>query len=104
MYPLSHGSPNPLGMIFAIMAKSLVKAPETFGARLRRFRAASGFTLEQVGRKVGLSKRMVAYYEIQGGTPSPEQLAAFAKALGISADQLVGTSGAQAADAPRGGG
>jgi hypothetical protein len=47
---------------------------------------------------------MVAYYEIQGGTPSPEQLAAFAKALGISADQLVGTAGAQAVDAPRGGG
>ena len=104
MYPPSQGSCDSLGRIFAIMAKSLAKPPETFGARLRRFRATSGFTLEQLGRKVGLSKRMVAYYEIQGGTPSPEQLAAFAKALGISADQLVGTAGAQAVDAPRGGG
>jgi transcriptional regulator with XRE-family HTH domain len=93
-----------MGRIFAIMAKSLSKSPETFGARLRRFRSASGFTLEELGRKVGLSKRMVAYYEIQGGTPSPEQVAAFAKALGISADQLVGASSAKAADAPRNGG
>jgi transcriptional regulator with XRE-family HTH domain len=104
MYPLTHDFPDPLVKLFAIMAKSLAKAPETFGTRLRRFRAASGFTLEQLGRKVGMSKRMVAYYEIQGGTPSPEQLAAFAKALGVSADQLVGATGAQAADAPRGGG
>jgi transcriptional regulator with XRE-family HTH domain len=104
MYLPAHDFSDPLGKIFAIMAKSLAKDPETFGSRLRRFRVAGGFTLDQLGRRVGLSKRMVAYYEIQGGTPSPEQLAAFAKALGVSADQLVGASGTQPADAPRGGG
>jgi transcriptional regulator with XRE-family HTH domain len=101
----SHASPDPAVSIFSIMAKVLTgKTQETFGARLRRFRNASGFTLVELGRKVGLSKRMVLYYEIQGGTPSPEQVAAFAKALGITADQLVGASAAKTADAPRNGG
>jgi transcriptional regulator with XRE-family HTH domain len=82
------------------MAKALSKTAEPFGARLRRIRSARGLTQEELGGKIGLSKRMVAYYEIQGGTPSPAQLALFAKALGVSADELVGTTaGAGGADA-----
>jgi transcriptional regulator with XRE-family HTH domain len=86
------------------MAKALSKTAEPFGARLRRIRTARGLTQEELGSKIGLSKRMVAYYEIQGGTPSPAQLALFAKALAVSADELVGTNaaagGGDTADAP----
>ena len=52
--------------------------------------------------KTGLSKRMVAYYEIQGGTPSPAQLGQFAKALGVSADELVGASATRGGDTAEG--
>jgi len=102
----SHATPDPTVTILSIMAKALAakSQEETFGTRLRRFRNASGLTLVELGRKVGLSKRMVLYYEIQGGTPSPEQVAAFAKALGISADQLVGASVVKTTDAPQNGG
>lgn len=65
-------------------------AGETFGERLRRLRAARGLTQLELGRTVGLSQRMVAYYEVQGGTPGPELLARMAEALGVSADALVG--------------
>jgi hypothetical protein len=49
---------------------------------------------------------MIAYYEIQGGTPSPDQLAHFAKTLSVSIDELLDTKSRSAAlpadDAPRG--
>lgn len=69
------------------MAKAV---SETFGGRLRRFRNAKGLTQRALGRETGLTQRMVAYYEIQGGTPGPELLASFAEALGVSADALIG--------------
>ena len=87
------------------MAKAPSKTAEPFGARLRRPRTARGLTQQELGGKIGLSKRMFAYCEIQGGTPSHAQLALFAKVLGVSADELVGTAGGgggEPADAPHG--
>lgn len=81
-------------ILVGVMAKALSKTSEPFGSRLRRFRIARGLTQEELGTKTGLSNRMVAYYEIQGGTPSPAQIARFAKILGVSADELVGTAAA----------
>ena len=66
------------------------KADETFGSRLRQFRNARGITQLALGRMVGLSQRMVAYYEVQGGDPGPELLSKLAEALGVTADALVG--------------
>lgn len=85
------------------MAKVLSKSADSFGARVRRLRTARGLTQEELGAKTGLSKRMVAYYEGQGGTPSPALLGQLAKALGVSADELVGTTAraGDAADAPQ---
>lgn len=67
------------------MAKS-----ETFGTRLRRLRLEKGLTQLQLGRRVGLSNRMVAYYEIEGGEPRPDLLSRLAEALGVSLDVLAG--------------
>lgn len=67
------------------MAKS-----ETFGTRLRRLRQENGLTQLQLGRRVGLSNRMVAYYEIEGGEPRPDLLSRLAEALGVSLDVLAG--------------
>lgn len=84
--------PDRARMLLDAMAKALSKTSETFGSRLRRVRIARGLTQEELGKKTGLSNRMVAYYEIQGGTPSPTQVARFAKILGVSADELVGAT------------
>jgi transcriptional regulator with XRE-family HTH domain len=63
---------------------------EPFGQRLRRLRLAKGLTQAELGRTVGLSNRMVAYYEIQGGVPSSELFKSLAEALGVSMDALAG--------------
>lgn len=63
---------------------------ETVGDRIRQLRKTKGLTQRELGRQVGLSQRIVTYYESQGGTLSPELLARFADALDVSTDRLVG--------------
>ena len=61
-----------------------------FGDRLRQLRKEQGLTQTELGKRVGISQRLVAYYEAQGGSPSPELLVKFADALGISTNTLLG--------------
>lgn len=63
---------------------------ETTGQQVRRLRLARGLTQAELGKAVGLSQRMVAYYEAQGGVPSAELLRKFADALDVSTDALLG--------------
>jgi transcriptional regulator with XRE-family HTH domain len=63
---------------------------ESFGGRLRRLRVARGYTESELGKTVGTSHRMIAYYEIQGGNPPADVVAKLAKALSVSADELLG--------------
>jgi transcriptional regulator with XRE-family HTH domain len=65
---------------------------ETFGIRLARLRKARGLTQAQLGAKVGISYRMVAYYEGQTSHPPTHILPGLAKALGVSADDLLGAA------------
>jgi transcriptional regulator with XRE-family HTH domain len=64
--------------------------PEGFGPRLARLRQARGLTQEELGAAVGLSNRMVAYYERDEAIPPGEDLANLARALKTSADELLG--------------
>ena len=83
------------------MARALSRSStETFGDRLRRLRAARGLTQGDLGRKIALSQRMVAYYESQGGTPAPPLVAKIAKALGVSSDELLGIKQSGATSGP----
>jgi transcriptional regulator with XRE-family HTH domain len=63
---------------------------ESTGQRMRRLRQSKGLSQEALGDRVGLSQRMVAYYEIQGGVPSADLLRKLADALGVSTDLLLG--------------
>jgi transcriptional regulator with XRE-family HTH domain len=84
------------------MAKALSRpATESFGERLRQLRTARGFTQQQLGSKVGISQRMVAYYETQGGTPAAPLVAKLAKALGVSTDEIIGGKRAQIVGTPQ---
>lgn len=75
---------------------------EGFGPRLRRLRIAKGLTQAELGARVGLSNRMVAYYEIQGGEPRPELVSKLSAALGVSITVLLAQepSRAHASEAP----
>lgn len=80
--------------------KTRTASAESFGERLRRFRQAKGLTQLQLGQAAGISKRMVAYYEIQGGTPAPDLLVKLAEALDVTTDALAGRKPAPRRDEP----
>lgn len=62
----------------------------SFGNRIRELRKLKGMTQEELAADVGLSRRMIVYYETQGGSPSPDLLLKLAKALGVSCEVLLG--------------
>lgn len=61
-----------------------------FGKRLARFRKASGLTQQQLGGKVGVSKRVIAYYEGETTYPPAHLIGPLATALNVSTDELLG--------------
>lgn len=66
------------------------RAPhETFGQRLIRLRKARGLSQTALGKEIGISKRMVAYYEVETDRPPAHLLAALARALTVSIDDLM---------------
>ncbi len=73
-----------------------------FGARLRQLRMTRGISQEELGKKIGLSQRMVAYYERQAKIPPPGHLVArAAKVLGVTSDHLLGLKALQVESTPR---
>ena len=76
-----------------VMAKRKVQdrdSSESFGARLTRLRKAAGYSLRELATEVGVSHRMLVYYEKHSEHPPAHLLPQLAKALGITADQLLG--------------
>jgi transcriptional regulator with XRE-family HTH domain len=73
------------------MTKATKDETTMFGQRLLELRKARGFTQQELADEVGLSRRMVAYYESQSKHPPTTHLPAFAKALKVSTDELLGT-------------
>lgn len=61
-----------------------------FGKRLAQLRKAKGLTQTELGKKIGISKRMVAYYEGQANRPPAHLLVPIAKILKLSVDELLG--------------
>lgn len=62
----------------------------SFSERLTELRKAAGFTQQELADEVGVSRRMIAYYEGQSMHPPTTLLPALARALGLSADALLG--------------
>jgi transcriptional regulator with XRE-family HTH domain len=63
---------------------------ESFGDRLARLRNAAGYSLRELATEVGISHIMLVHYEKHEGYPSAQLLPRLAKALNVSADQLLG--------------
>lgn len=61
-----------------------------FGARLATLRKAAGVTQTAFAQEIGISQRMMAYYEGPTAHPPANLLPDMAKALGVSVDTLLG--------------
>jgi len=61
-----------------------------FGKRLVNMRKASGLTQQELGEKVGVSKRVIAYYEGETNYPPTHLIGPLAMALNVSTDELLG--------------
>lgn len=65
-------------------------AKQALGARIRRYRLEQGLTQTQLGKLVGVSQRVVAYYEVKGVSPPPELLLRISDVLKVSIEELFG--------------
>ena len=61
-----------------------------FGNVLKKLRAEEGITQQQLATKLGVTKSVVSYYELQARTPSPEILVKLSRIFHVSADYLLG--------------
>ncbi len=62
----------------------------TLGERLALARHEVGLTQEQLAEKLGVTQRVITYWEREPVALRSEQLAALADALGVTADFLLG--------------
>lgn len=62
----------------------------SFGERLAQLRKAAGYTQVELAQDLGISQRMVAYYESPNASPPANLLPRIAAALGITIDELFG--------------
>ena len=72
-----------------------------FGARLTALRHARGLTQEELGAAVGVSNRMIAYYERHGAQPPGALLVELARVLRCSTDALLGVTAVSDMLAPK---
>lgn len=77
------------GIAPASVTEMKARSANGFGPRLAAFRKAKGLTQGQLGATVGVSYRVIAYYETEGGQPPGALLPALAKTLGVSVDELL---------------
>jgi transcriptional regulator with XRE-family HTH domain len=63
-----------------------------FGQRLFDTRKARGLTQSELGKLVGLSKRMIAYYEANTSGPPVEVLRKLSEVLNVTSSYLLGES------------
>jgi len=63
---------------------------EGFGSGLAQVRQGRGLTQAELGKAVGVSQRVIAYYETESRQPPGALLGDLAKALRVSTDELLG--------------
>ena len=68
------------------------KTTNTFGKRIAAARKSRGLSQRDLAKQVGISYRMIAYYEAQTNRPPAAKLPIIANALKISTDELLGNS------------
>lgn len=74
------------------MPKRKTDVMENFGERLAGLRKQAGYTQVEFAAELGITQRMVAYYEAPNAHPPAHLLPQMAKVLGVSVDALLGTA------------
>lgn len=74
------------------MSKRKTPVTQSFGERLAQLRKTAGYTQVAFAAEVGVTQRMVAYYEAPDAQPPAHLLPQMAKALSVSVDVLLGVS------------
>lgn len=63
---------------------------ENFGSRLAQIRRSKGFTQQELGNRIGVSQRVIAYYEKETKHLPANYLPLIAKTLKVTIDELMG--------------
>ena len=61
-----------------------------FGKTLKNLRLQAGMTQKQLADKMGLTKAVISYYELQERYPSPDVLIKLSSIFHVSTDYLLG--------------
>lgn len=69
-----------------------------FGERLKSLRLQANLTQKQLAERLGVTKSVVSYYELQERSPSPEVLVRLAAIFHVSTDYLLGVKRSQTID------
>ena len=71
------------------MSKRKTDVIENFGERLAQLRKAAGYTQVEFAAEVGITQRMVAYYEAPNAQPPAHLLPQMAQVLGVGVDVML---------------
>jgi transcriptional regulator with XRE-family HTH domain len=82
--------PEEFAMPMPKRRKAVTASGESFGDRLAQLRQAAGYSQREFAAEVGISQRMVVYYEKASERIPLQLLPVFAKVLRVSSDQLLG--------------
>ena len=66
------------------------KSMKDFGKRLAKIRKSRGLTQTELGEKVGVSYRVIAYYEGETDQPPGSLIVDLSRVLDVTTDELLG--------------
>lgn len=61
-----------------------------FGSKLKELRTHAGLTQAQLGKRIGVTKSVISFYEQQERSPSPDVLIKLSGIFHVSTDYLLG--------------
>jgi transcriptional regulator with XRE-family HTH domain len=73
----------------------VLEGGDTIGRRLARIRKEQGYTQVELAQRIGIIQALISDYERGKLRLNAEMLARFARALNVSADEILGLDGAQ---------
>ena len=84
------------------MGRPTTKPRTPFGELLAQARETAGFSQKDLAEKLGVSQRAICWWEREPVALKPEQLAALADTLNVSADELIGRKATRHRGGPSG--
>jgi transcriptional regulator with XRE-family HTH domain len=75
---------------YTAMPKQNTEQLTDFGKRLSNLRKAAGFTQVELANELGVTQRMISYYEGHSEYPPANLIPLMAKTLRVSSDELLG--------------